>query len=186
MKTRMEIYKEQILTEREKLIVELEVTERCYDVLGKQLKDVETDEAFNNILSQLSKLRSEKNRLSNEIERMRLEALPTDKKYVNKFLYSDIEPYEVIEEITPLMIKARKMLAVETEESIKARKESFVQGGFCGHTDNSVQRWEIKSNPYGEAITLRKHKRDGNWYMAGCDIRFILNDHPIKHFDFNF
>ena len=80
------------------------------------------------------------------------------KKYANKILFSDIEPYEVIEQKTERLLVIREMECKEKEESIKNRIQSFIPGGFCGHYDNDVQDWDIKPKNNGYTFKIRKHK----------------------------
>lgn len=107
-----------------------------------------------------------------------------EKKYANRHGYSDIEPYEVIEEKTPNMYTIRWMESVQTEKSKKELRESFVAGGFLGHYDNNLQEWNCTPcEDYG-CFTIRRHK-DGNWYDVNHQ-KYFISDRPIKFCDFNF
>lgn len=104
-------------------------------------------------------------------------------KYANHYGWSDVEPYEIVRVVSPKCLEVRPMDAKQTKESIEEQKKSFAVGGFMGHTDNSVQRWEITSNPEYETIRIRLHK-DGKWYHGG--MKFKLSDKPRKFYDYNF
>lgn len=104
--------------------------------------------------------------------------------YANRALFSDIRPYEVVKVISENKIEIREMDAVETEASREARSNTFHEGGFVGHYDNSVQEWNITSNVNKPIIIIRKHK-DGKWYCAGGS-KYTLSDTPKKFYDFNF
>lgn len=106
------------------------------------------------------------------------------KTYANRMGWSDIEPFEVIEQKTECLLVIREMEYKETEESIKKRNQSFVPGGFFGHFDNDLQDWEIKPKEGGYTIKIRKHK-DGCFYDT-CGHRYTLSDKPIRFYDFNF
>ena len=102
------------------------------------------------------------------------------KKYANLHLYSDVNPYEIIEVRTPNKIMVREMDA-EKDKSVKLE---FHPGGFCGHVSNQEkQKWFYKSNDKYPLEALRKHKDGFFWNNNG---KFILNDEPIKFHDYNF
>ena len=112
--------------------------------------------------------------------------LVAEKKYANQYLYSDVNPWEVIEEKSPVRIVVRAMRCQIKPEARKALQESFVPGGFLGHFDNAVQEWDISPDKDGMTIELRKHK-DGRWYEAGSrSCPFILSTEPFKRYDYNF
>lgn len=127
-------------------------------------------------------LYNKKKHLEDEIRKFNIELI--EKKYANRYGWSDIEPYEVVEERTPNMYKIRWMKSVQTEESKKRLSDSFIAGGFCGHYDNDLQEWNCTSCEDYECFTIRRHK-DGNWY----DIyhrKYSISNKPIKFYDFNF
>tara|TARA_R110000803_G_scaffold119597_2_gene187889 strand:- start:3036 stop:3365 length:330 start_codon:yes stop_codon:yes gene_type:complete len=101
-------------------------------------------------------------------------------KYANLHLYSDVNPYEIIEVRTPNRIVVREMDA-EKDKSVKLE---FHPGGFCGHVSNQEkQKWFYKSNDKYPLEVLRKHKDGFFWNNNG---KFILNNEPIKFHDYNF
>jgi len=104
------------------------------------------------------------------------------KKYANRIGYSDIYPYEVVRRVSEKTIEVREMDAVLDPACKKELQESFVPGGFLGHTDNDLQKWIITSNPENRVERIRLHK-DGKYYGSGM---FVLADEPVKHYDYNF
>lgn len=108
-----------------------------------------------------------------------------EKKYMNEYLWSDVNPYEVIEERTEKCFVIRAMKATLTEKAKTDLQESFVPGGFCGHFDNSLQAWTYESDPDGVTLVVRKWK-DGCWHQPGSPIKFRLSDAPLKVYDYNF
>ena len=106
------------------------------------------------------------------------------KLFANRMGWSDIEPFEVIEQRTEKLYVVREMEAVETKESIIARNKSFVPGGFFGHFDNDLQDWDIKPKEKGFTFNIRRHK-DGHFYDT-CRQRYVISEKPIKYYDFNF
>lgn len=117
------------------------------------------------------------------IDELHIETL--EKKYANNIMYTDVNPYEVIEEIDAKTYMIREMKANITEEASKKLKQSFVPGGFVGHFDNSLQEWDITSDETAPIIKIRKHK-DGFFYTPKNGRRFRIDDHPVKRYDFNF
>lgn len=119
-------------------------------------------------------------------EKKQLETLILPKKYASRFLWSDVDAYEVVGEKSETCILIRELDAELTEESSRKLHDSFVSGGFCGHFDNDLQEWEFKSNESNPIIEVRRHK-DGNYYFAhdkSCPI--VLYAKPYKHYDYNF
>lgn len=112
-----------------------------------------------------------------------LETELIEKKYANEILYSDVKPYEVLEERTENLYLIREMKCTEKEESKQARFQSFVPGGFCGTFDNNLQEWEIVPDESAPVLKIRRHK-DGIFYLNGR--RFSISEEPIRFYDFNF
>ena len=149
---------------------------------SKRQESADTDIMMNNFREIFGELPKEKEFLTNEINKIELELL--DKKYANKYGYSDIEPYEVVEERTPNMYLIRWMKSVQTEKSKKELKDSFVAGGFFGHFDNDLQEWNITSCEDNQPFAIRRHK-DGNWYDT-YHRKYCISSKPVKFYDFNF
>lgn len=120
--------------------------------------------------------------LKESIRRMEIELL--DKKYANKILFSDVEPFEVIEEKTPNLYVVRSMKAVQTDSSKENLSNSFVRGGFVGTYDNDLQEWDITPDENGEILNIRKHK-NGKFYDSNR-VEYVISNKPCKFYDFNF
>lgn len=137
-----------------------------------------------------ARVRQEWSKNNEELRRLedrRRELLITlaEKKYANEHMYSDIQPWEVIEERSETTIVVRRMKSTLKESAKKELHESFVPGGFLGHFDNDTQEWDIEPDEGGIVLTLRKHK-DGRWCQAGCSTPFILAGAPERFYDYNF
>lgn len=102
-------------------------------------------------------------------------------QYANHIMYTDVEPFEVIEVKTP-----GKMVIREMDATLDPTwKREFYPGGFFGHTANDrSQRWFYASNPANRTVVIRKHK-DGRWYDKHGG-RYSLADAPYKFYDHNF
>ena len=128
-------------------------------------------------------------RLDNEIRDMEAQIkfhtiMLQEKKYATMWLWSDAHAYEIIEEKSDKMMLVRQLKATIKPEAQKALRESFIPGGFCGHTDNDLQEWDFESDERNPIETIRKHK-DGKWYGAGKS-RFTIEAEPYERFDYNF
>ena len=96
------------------------------------------------------------------------------KKYANHVMFSDVEPYEVIEVITPKRVLVRPM------KCTRVKSPSFEIGGFLAHFQNDEQEWMIEPDTDAETFEIRLHH---NGWNRG---RFHMNDKPVKYYDFNF
>lgn len=97
------------------------------------------------------------------------------RKYCNYHGYSDIDPYEVISVISPRKIVVREMDAVLVQAPT-----TFHGGGFLGHTENSEQVWECKSNETNRTIVLTLTKK--GWGQG----QYKMSDEPRKFYDYNY
>ena len=104
--------------------------------------------------------------------------------FASEICYSDVKPYEVLEQKTERLIVIREMDTELTIESSKELKASFVPCGFFGRVDNNLQKWNFKSNPKNPRIMVRLHK-DGLFYSLYGQ-KFALSSEPVMHRDFNF
>lgn len=121
-----------------------------------------------------------------ERRRAEIKVLLCEKKYANQHLYTDTNPFEVVEELSDKRILVRAMKCTIKPEAKEALQASFVPGGFIGHFDNDKQEWNYESDASAPLIELRKHK-DGRWYETGSrHCPFTLSDHPVKFYDYNF
>ena len=102
-------------------------------------------------------------------------------KYANFHGYSDIEPYEVIRVISDKTLEIRAMKTSDCPVNMKDIK-CYV-GGFAGHFANQrIQQWNIESNPNGYVTRIRLTKK--GWRNGS--LKFILEDKPVKFYDYNF
>lgn len=148
-------------------------------------KDPQVKAEFDKARIDLEMIRKHLSEVTERIQWMELITLP--KIYMNRMCYTDIEPYEVVQMATVKTLVIRPMKSVETQESKAARIASFIPGGFCGHTDNSVQQWDITSDETideKDYITVRMHK-DGRYYDAQGGV-YIMSKTPTRYYDFNF
>lgn len=97
------------------------------------------------------------------------------KSFCNLHLYTDIEPYEVVQVINPKKVVIRPMHATKISEM------KFVSGGFAGHcTNNFDQKWSFESLPDAQTITITLTKKGWGQGMHR------MSDKPIKFYDYNF
>lgn len=102
-------------------------------------------------------------------------------KYANHIGYSDINPYEVIRIVSDKCLEIREMDALR-DESVEMK---FIPGGFSAICINqNDQEWIIKSNPENRVIRIRKSKKKGWADKHGA--RFVLDNEPVKFYDYNF
>lgn len=106
---------------------------------------------------------------------------PVIKKYCNHHGYTDIDPYEVVKEISDHIVEIRPMDA-EKDDSVKLK---FQIGGFSAHCSNqSDQKWHINSVPDADTIKVVWDASQNKWINGSC--QFIMSDTPIKFYDYNF
>lgn len=107
-----------------------------------------------------------------------------DVLYLNEILYSDVNPYEVVEMITPNKWVVRELDATLKPEAKKDIQDSFCPGGFVGHVDNDYQEWDIRVNEKNPLITVFRGRKTKYFKIGGMPMSMTL--HPIKIYDFNF
>ncbi len=103
----------------------------------------------------------------------------TGKKYANKYLHSDVVPYEIVGRVSEKCLEVREMTAA----MVKAAP-LIAPGGFVGHFDNAKQEWTFSSNP-GNPVERIRLGKNGEWKNSGGS-RFVLADEPRKFYDWNF
>lgn len=96
------------------------------------------------------------------------------KQFANNYLFSDVDPFEVIKVISDKTIEVRSLIAIRNFEVEWIGSE--VQNKFD-------QEWIFKQDPNAAIIRLHKRK-DGNYYKG--DLKFVLSDYPIKRYDYRF
>jgi hypothetical protein len=101
-------------------------------------------------------------------------------KYANEMGYSDVEPHEVIREVSAKCLEIRAMSAALDP----TWKPDMIPGGFSAHTvNNGEQRWLIRSSEASPVIRIRLGKR--GWKDKHGN-RYVLSDKPRKFYDYNF
>lgn len=101
-------------------------------------------------------------------------------KYFNFHGWTDIEPYELVNVISPKCVEIKAMKS----ELDPGWKPEWVPGGFSAIcTNQASQRWSISSDPAALVIRARLHK-NGQWHSPRG--RHIPSDHPVKLYDYNF
>lgn len=102
-------------------------------------------------------------------------------KYANQYGYSDVNPYEVVREVSGKTLEVRAM-EYERDESVKLE---WVVGGFAGHCVNQRdQKWFYSSNEENPVIRIRLSK-SGVWKDKYGN-KYDLADKPYKFHDYNF
>lgn len=132
--------------------------------------------------SQLRSLSNKKDELiakTNTIERELGDVL-----YLNEILHSDINPYEVVEMITPNKWVIRKLDTTLNPEAKKKIQDIFCPGGFAGHVDNDCQEWYISVNENNPLITVFRGRKNKHFKIGSMPMS--MSHSPIKIYDFNF
>ena len=135
-----------------------------------------------NIEIDLRSLRNKKDELiakTNTIEKELGDVL-----YLNEILHSDINPYEVVEMITPNKWIIRKLDTTLKPEAKKKIHDSFCPGGFAGHVDNGCQEWDISVNENNPLITVFRGRKNKHFKIGSMPMS--MTHSPIKIYDFNF
>jgi hypothetical protein len=103
-------------------------------------------------------------------------------KFANHFGYSDVNPFEVVREVSDKTLEIRAMHAVRSNPE---NKLGFAPGGFFGHCSRQdEQEWTITPNTEGRVIRIRLNKR-GQWKDKWGNY-YGLADKPRKFHDYNF
>lgn len=108
------------------------------------------------------------------------EPLAAEQKYMNRRVGKDIIPYEVIREETEKKFVIREMTQKMSKDVKIALNASLARNG---EFDNSLQKWELSSNPYGLEIIVRRDC-SGRWYDRKIN-EYTLDKEPKKFYDFN-
>lgn len=101
-------------------------------------------------------------------------------KFANLYLYSDVQPYEIVAVSKTGVLTVRAMDYEEKEGS--AEKRTFNIGGFVANCNNH-QEYNYKSNESNplEKVRLRKN---GSYYSRMG--KHKVEDAPRRFYDFNF
>ena len=163
--------------------------EELYHLLEELLAANENNKSPEEITSkiqhikiELRSLHKKKNECMSKINNIEKEL--ADVLYLNEILYSDVNPYEVVEMITPNKWVVRELDATLKPEAKKDIQDSFCPGGFVGHVDNDYQEWDIRVNEKNPLITVFRGRKTKYFKIGGMPMSMTL--HPIKIYDFNF
>ena len=121
------------------------------------------------------------------IEKQKAEATARNKPiqaFANHAMYSDVQPYEVIEKRTENKVIIRSMKAEHKDNW----KPEMVAGGFsfiCLNNDDQRRAWEITPDEEGHIKTIRWSKSKCRWQDADGN-RFFMSEEPVKKYDYNF
>lgn len=135
-----------------------------------------------NIETELRLLHKKRDECISKIDNIEKEL--ADVLYLNEILYSDVNPYEVVEMITPNKWVVRALDATLKPEAKKDIQDSFCPGGFVGHVDNGYQEWDIRVNEKNPLITVFRGRKNKYFKIGGMPMSMTLS--PIKIYDFNF
>jgi len=171
--TRLEQYKQSCLSQIPALEDEIKKIDELIDYHFNHPEDKEAENKYlnykENPYGSLYLASQWKNKLVDKIGKLKADALPTEEKYFNNFLYSDVNPYKCVKEFTPNKVGVVKM-----------------KSKLVGETYS--QDWEITMPEYTEddIIIIRRHK-NGYFYTAGDNsCPFICSSKPYKHYDWEF
>ena len=135
-----------------------------------------------NIETELRLLHKKRDECISKIDNIEKELV--DVLYLNEILYSDVNPYEVVEMITPNKWIVRELDATLKPKAKRDIQESFCPGGFVGHVDNGYQEWDIRVNEKNPLITVFRGRKTRYFKIGGMPMSMTLS--PIKIYDFNF
>ena len=135
-----------------------------------------------NIKEELMLLREKRDEFMSKIDSIEKEL--ADVLYLNEMLYSDVNPYEVVEMITPNKWVIRELDTALKPKAKRDIQESFCPGGFVGHVDNGYQEWDIRVNEKNPLITVFRGRKNRYFKIGGMPMSMTLS--PIKIYDFNF
>ena len=104
------------------------------------------------------------------------------KKYANHYMYTDINPFEVVRTVSPICVEVRQMKTIQTK-----KPSDFYPGGFTGHyADNRQgQDYEYSSDEEAPVFRIRWSRANRQW-QRGKNMRFIMDERPYKFYDYNF
>ena len=98
--------------------------------------------------------------------------------FCNWHMFSDVEPYEIVNVISDKTIEVRAMTCTRNFQP------EWIPGGFAGVcTNQEEQEWIIESNTSNNLLRLRRRK-DGNFYKGS--MKFVLSKEPRKYYDFGY
>ena len=101
--------------------------------------------------------------------------------YLNRHLFTDVFPFEVVRVISEKTVEIREMIATLDPEW----KRDFVPGGFFGHTRNNESQRYLFSRNVDAPILRARLTKSGVWSVQG-EARYVASDSPRRFNDFNF
>ncbi len=102
-----------------------------------------------------------------------------DTPFANRLGYSDVNPYEIVRQISERTLEVRALHAERADWTPDVHV-----GGFSAHISNQGdQRWTITPDVNAPVVRIRLGKR--GWRDSNGN-RYDLNASPVKFFDFNF
>ena len=104
------------------------------------------------------------------------------KQFFNQKMFSDVEPFEIIEVISPKRVKVRAMSAVLLDKPVYNENHRIV--------NNAELKYDYSSDVDGYEVIITKRK-DGNWYPLGqksghYETKFLNENKPCKYYDYTF
>lgn len=104
------------------------------------------------------------------------------KQFFNQKMFSDVEPFEIIEVISPKRVKVRAMNAERLDNPVYNENHRIV--------NNAEIRYDYSSCEDGHEVIITKRK-DGNWYQLGhksghYETKFLNENKPCKYYDYTF
>lgn len=103
------------------------------------------------------------------------------KKFANHLGYTDVNPFEVVNIVSPITVEIR---AMNTKQIVFPKQ--FEVGGFSAHcSDNHNQKYEYSSCLESPVFRIRWSKAKNTWQRPG-GMRFQMDDKPYKFYDYNF
>lgn len=111
--------------------------------------------------------------LEHEIDRLEAEAAPTDQKFFNMHLYSDIKPYACVKEFTPNKVGVVRM---ETTAGPKADGPGH-QDWICTKRENWTE----------DDMIILTRRKNGMFYQVGdhsCPC--TVSREPLHYYDWSF
>jgi len=102
------------------------------------------------------------------------------RKYCNKLMWSDIEPFEVVNIISDKTVEIRPMKA-----TLVKGPQNVLMGGFVAHVVDNGGTWNIESDETEDVIRVRWSKSKRQWRDKYGN-RYGMSDNPSKYYDYNF
>jgi len=100
--------------------------------------------------------------------------------YANLYLYTDVQPFEIIKRCTDRKMLIRKMNA---DLNPNWKPECNLGGFVCNVSNNTTQKYTYTINTNFPIVAMRLHK-DNTWHSIHG--KHIIEDGPSKFYDYNF